>query len=84
MGRWPKVECGGKESDQESKGILTTPFLCCFSRRDTYQIFAAPVDLNLVPGYDVIIRNPMDFATMESKVQRGIYPDVESFKVSLP
>lgn len=30
-----------------------------------------------------MIKHPMDFGTMEEKIQRGEYKDVEGFKVSL-
>jgi hypothetical protein len=52
-------------------------------RRDQYQFFAMPVESIEVPEYYTIIKNPMDFSTMERKLAEGEYGTVDTFKVSL-
>ncbi|UZJ54862.1 hypothetical protein CBS101457_004182 [Exobasidium rhododendri] len=49
-------------------------------RRDQYQFFALPVDTIDVPDYYTIITHPMDFSTMERKLNEGEYKSVDSFK----
>uniref|UniRef100_A0A8C3JJV5 Bromodomain adjacent to zinc finger domain 2A n=1 Tax=Calidris pygmaea TaxID=425635 RepID=A0A8C3JJV5_9CHAR len=41
--------------------------------------FLEPVNPRLVPGYRRIIKNPMDFATMRSRLLRGGYSSSEEF-----
>mmetsp|Transcript_923 Transcript_923/g.1583 ORF Transcript_923/g.1583 Transcript_923/m.1583 type:complete len:157 (+) Transcript_923:4569-5039(+) len=43
------------------------------SKADVYEIFKEPVDENDVPGYSEAIASPMDFGTMISKVEKGLY-----------
>jgi hypothetical protein len=52
-------------------------------RRDLYQFFALPVEAREVPEYYTVIQSPMDFSTMEKKLEEGEYKSVETFKVSL-
>ncbi|KAH0995079.1 hypothetical protein GBA52_018943 [Prunus armeniaca] len=49
-------------------------------RRDTYEIFAEPVDPNEVEGYYEIIEEPMDFGTMRAKLHEGMYRNLEQFE----
>jgi hypothetical protein len=51
-------------------------------RRDLYQFFAMPVPSVEVPEYYSVIKNPMDFSTMEQKLAEGEYKSVDVFKVS--
>lgn len=51
-------------------------------RKDLYQFFAFPVPAAEVPEYYTIIQRPMDFSTMEKKLERGEYQSVDSFRVS--
>jgi len=48
-------------------------------RKDDYAFFLAPVDLSKVPGYTDIVKRPMDFGTMTTKVSRGKYRSLEEF-----
>ncbi|CAM5116523.1 unnamed protein product [Natator depressus] len=41
--------------------------------------FLEPVNPRLVPGYRKIIKNPMDFATMRTRLLRGEYVSCEEF-----
>lgn len=51
-------------------------------RKDIYQFFCTPVNEAEVPGYRDVIKNPMDFGTMEGKLGGGAYRTPEEFKVS--
>ncbi|KAF9976942.1 hypothetical protein BGZ73_007452 [Actinomortierella ambigua] len=48
-------------------------------RKDHYSLFSAPVDVQQVPDYALIIKHPMDLSTMRSKVDRGFYPKLDLF-----
>ncbi|KAI6141725.1 hypothetical protein BKA82DRAFT_1006559 [Pisolithus tinctorius] len=48
-------------------------------KKDDYAFFIHPVDPNKVPGYTDVIKNPMDFGTMTTKVERGKYRSLEEF-----
>ncbi|CAI9113232.1 OLC1v1013805C1 [Oldenlandia corymbosa var. corymbosa] len=49
-------------------------------RRDTYEIFAEPVDPNEVEDYYEIVKEPMDFGTMRAKLHEGMYQNLDQFK----
>ncbi|XAR68688.1 hypothetical protein NMG60_11000022, partial [Bertholletia excelsa] len=49
-------------------------------RRDTYEIFAEPVDPNEVEDYYKIIEEPMDFGTMRAKLHEGMYRSFDEFE----
>ncbi|KAL1549029.1 bromodomain testis-specific protein-like [Salvia divinorum] len=49
-------------------------------RRDTYEIFAQPVDPNQVENYYEIVKEPMDFGTMRAKLHEGMYQNLQQFK----
>ncbi|KAL2541273.1 Bromo domain-containing protein [Abeliophyllum distichum] len=49
-------------------------------RRDTYEIFAEPVESDEVEDYYEIIKEPMDFATMRAKLHEGMYQNLEQFE----
>ncbi|KAH7554642.1 hypothetical protein JRO89_XS12G0252100 [Xanthoceras sorbifolium] len=49
-------------------------------RRDTYEIFAEPVDPEEVEDYYEIIKEPMDFGTMRAKLHEGMYTSLEQFE----
>ncbi|KIK24663.1 hypothetical protein PISMIDRAFT_98140 [Pisolithus microcarpus 441] len=48
-------------------------------KKDDYAFFIHPVDPDKVPGYTDVIKNPMDFGTMNTKVERGKYRSLEEF-----
>ena len=50
-------------------------------RKDDYAFFLKPVDSTLIPGYAEAIKQPMDFGTMTTKLERGRYRSLEDFKV---
>ncbi|KAL7095050.1 hypothetical protein ACP275_10G001100 [Erythranthe tilingii] len=49
-------------------------------RRDTYEIFAEPVDPDEVEDYCEIIKEPMDFGTMRAKLHEGMYKNLQQFE----
>ncbi|XP_051131279.1 uncharacterized protein LOC127251584 [Andrographis paniculata] len=49
-------------------------------RRDTYEIFAEPVNPDEVEDYYKIIKEPMDFGTMRAKLHEGMYENLEQFE----
>lgn len=54
--------------------------LTCFYRRDQYLFFAQPVSSADVPDYYEYIKEPMDFATMQTKLEEGHYTTLDGFK----
>lgn len=40
---------------------------------DTPKVFAFPVNVRDAPEYDKIVKNPMDFSTMERKIRNYEY-----------
>ncbi|TYH73691.1 hypothetical protein ES332_D05G346700v1 [Gossypium tomentosum] len=59
-------------SSMPEKPVLER-ILDILQRRDTYEIFAEPVDPEKVEGYYGIIKEPMDFGTMRAKPHEGMY-----------
>ncbi|XP_024627932.1 uncharacterized protein [Medicago truncatula] len=52
-------------------------------RKDTYEIFAEPVDPNEVENYYTIVKQPMDFGTMRAKLHEGMYKTLQQFEVEV-
>ncbi|KAL8038879.1 hypothetical protein ABFX02_10G000600 [Erythranthe guttata] len=68
-----------KTSVMPAKHLLEL-VLDTLQRRDTYEIFAEPVDPNEVENYCEIIKEPMDFGTMRAKLHEGMYKNLEQFE----
>ncbi|XP_064959716.1 uncharacterized protein LOC135585771 isoform X1 [Musa acuminata AAA Group] len=49
-------------------------------KKDTYGVFAEPVDPEELPDYHDIIEHPMDFATIRKKLSSGSYANLEQFE----
>lgn len=49
-------------------------------KKDTYEVFAEPVDPEEVPDYYDFIKNPMDFSTIRKKLAKGVYVSLEQFE----
>ncbi|KAL7248765.1 hypothetical protein ACSBR2_003492 [Camellia fascicularis] len=49
-------------------------------RRDTYELFAEPVDPKEDEDYYKIIKEPMDFGTIRAKLHGGMYTNLEQFE----
>ncbi|KAJ1602081.1 hypothetical protein NDA14_001436 [Ustilago hordei] len=50
-------------------------------RRDSYKFFCEPVKPDNVPGYTDVIKTPMDFGTMQRKVDDRLYSHMDEFRV---
>ncbi|XP_045826951.1 bromodomain-containing protein DDB_G0270170-like isoform X2 [Trifolium pratense] len=49
-------------------------------KKDTYGVFAEPVDPEELPDYHEVIEHPMDFATVRKKLANAAYPTLEQFE----
>ncbi|EEF32463.1 uncharacterized protein LOC8276725 isoform X2 [Ricinus communis] len=49
-------------------------------KKDTYGVYAEPVDLEELPDYLDVIDHPMDFATVRKKLGNGSYSTLEQFE----
>ncbi|BAT88623.1 hypothetical protein LR48_Vigan583s001600 [Vigna angularis] len=49
-------------------------------KKDTYGVFAEPVDPEELPDYHDVIDHPMDFATVRQKLAAGSYTTLEQFE----
>ncbi|VAH45429.1 unnamed protein product [Triticum turgidum subsp. durum] len=49
-------------------------------KKDTYGVFAEPVDPEELPDYNDVIEHPMDFGTVKRKLARNAYRSFEQFE----
>ncbi|XP_026446128.1 bromodomain-containing protein 9-like [Papaver somniferum] len=49
-------------------------------KKDTYGVYAEPVDLDELPDYLEIVDEPMDFGTVRKKLSSGAYSCLEQFE----
>ncbi|KAF8391539.1 hypothetical protein HHK36_023844 [Tetracentron sinense] len=49
-------------------------------KKDTYGVYAEPVDPEDLPDYQDVIENPMDFGTVRKKLANGAYSNLEQFE----
>lgn len=49
-------------------------------KKDTYGAFSEPVDPKQLPDYYDIIKDPMDFGTMRTRIASGYYTSLEPFQ----
>ncbi|KAL2925206.1 Bromodomain and PHD finger-containing protein 3 [Bienertia sinuspersici] len=49
-------------------------------KKDTYGVFAEPVDSEELPDYHEVIEHPMDFGTVRKKLADGAYASLEQFE----
>ncbi|XP_074583384.1 uncharacterized protein LOC141839217 [Curcuma longa] len=49
-------------------------------KKDTYGVFADPVDIDELPDYLDVIEHPMDFGTVRKKLARNAYRSFEQFE----
>ncbi|KAH6776863.1 DNA-binding bromodomain-containing protein [Perilla frutescens var. frutescens] len=68
-----------KATAMPAKHILEL-VLDTLQRRDTYEIFAQPVDPDEVEDYYEIIKESMDFGTMRAKLHEGMYQNLQQFE----
>nr|KYP50626.1 Bromodomain and PHD finger-containing protein 3 [Cajanus cajan] len=50
-------------------------------RKDPDELFAEPINPDVVEHYYEIVKQPMDFGTMRAKIFEGMYTNIELFKV---
>ncbi|KAH9017886.1 hypothetical protein EDB84DRAFT_1520625 [Lactarius hengduanensis] len=60
------------------KEVLTS-LISKIKKKDDYAFFLEPVDLEKVPGYMDVIKQPMDFGTMADKVSKSKYRSLDEF-----
>ncbi|KAH1153250.1 hypothetical protein GYH30_049070, partial [Glycine max] len=67
-------------NDMPLRSILQiiTDFL---QRDDPDELFAQPINLDVVEKYHEIIKQPMDFGTIRAKIHEGLYTNLEQFKL---
>lgn len=79
------VQPQGKMSDS-SKGIPLPErqqlelILDKLQKKDTYGVYAEPVDPEELPDYHDVIEHPMDFGTIRKKLAKGTYSELEQFE----
>ncbi|KAG2682301.1 hypothetical protein I3760_11G185500 [Carya illinoinensis] len=52
-------------------------------KKDTYGVYAEPVDPEELPDYHDVIEHPMDFATVRKKLADGSYSTLEKFECDI-
>ena len=52
-------------------------------RKDVNAFFSYPVTDSIAPGYSSIIKEPMDFSTMKSKIDNNEYKSIIEYRVSI-
>ncbi|PIA57823.1 hypothetical protein AQUCO_00500024v1 [Aquilegia coerulea] len=79
------VQTQGKLSD--SSKVVQLPdrqqlemILDKLQKKDTYGVYAEPVDPEELPDYHDVIEHPMDFGTVRKKLQKGAYVKLEQFE----
>ncbi|KAJ1672756.1 hypothetical protein EV182_006563, partial [Spiromyces aspiralis] len=62
---------------------LLTPALDEIQRSDPRNVFAQPVTTDIAPDYYQIIRDPLDFGTMHSRISKLHYQTPEQFEADI-
>ncbi|KAH9295406.1 hypothetical protein KI387_038994 [Taxus chinensis] len=62
-----------------TKNVLFTA-LDKFQKKDTYGVFSEPVNPEELPDYFDVIKNPMDFGTIRSNLERENYTSLEQLE----
>ncbi|KAJ0742084.1 putative chromatin remodeler Bromodomain family [Helianthus annuus] len=52
-------------------------------KKDTHAVFSEPVDPDELPDYFEIIKQPMDFGTVRSKLDGGLYSNLEELEADV-
>ncbi|KAK1416505.1 hypothetical protein QVD17_32296 [Tagetes erecta] len=52
-------------------------------KKDTHAVFSEPVDPAELPDYHEIIEQPMDFGTVRSKLDKGLYLNLEELEADV-
>ncbi|KAH7404578.1 hypothetical protein KP509_15G032800 [Ceratopteris richardii] len=75
-----QLEVNIKDSQSVPTRKLMNFILDRLQKKDRFGIFAEPVDPKEVPNYYDIIKGPMDFRTMRSRIDSGHYCSIELFQ----
>lgn len=75
--------CTLKKSDKSPLQMLLYYLLKNLQKRDPQEFFAWPVNDIIAPGYSTIIHSPMDFSTMQKKIDDNDYTCVREFRDDL-
>jgi len=79
----PAIKSEDDISDKKQKTSLLRfleYLLKVLQKKDSNNFFAMPVNDQFAPGYSQIIKTPMDFSTMRSKLADGMYTTLPLFK----
>ncbi|KAI3986709.1 hypothetical protein MKX01_014247 [Papaver californicum] len=52
-------------------------------KKDTYGVYAEPVDTEELPDYHEIIEDPMDFGTIRKNLEKGTFTKLEQFEADV-
>ncbi|KAJ9554628.1 hypothetical protein OSB04_018673 [Centaurea solstitialis] len=77
----PPLEAGPTTPLPDKK--LLVFILDRLQKKDTHGVFSEPVDPNELPDYHEIIEQPMDFGTVRSKLDKGLYPNLEELEADV-
>ncbi|WFD32247.1 pre-mRNA-splicing factor prp46 [Malassezia sp. CBS 17886] len=69
-----------KQLRRKSLNVALSSLVAALKRRDQYQFFHEPVNVDEVPGYTDIIPHPMDLGTMEQRIEEKYYTSVDMFR----
>ncbi|KAD7477114.1 hypothetical protein E3N88_00250 [Mikania micrantha] len=72
------LECGPTTPLPDRK--LLVFILERLQKKDTHAVFSEPVDPNELPDYHEVIKQPMDFGTVRSKLDEGLYSNLEELE----
>lgn len=72
---------GSRPTTKKAKAFqkFATELLDRLKEKDSFRFFAWPVTELLAPGYSLVVSNPMDFSTIEKKIQFSMYRYVHHF-----
>ncbi|TPX49925.1 hypothetical protein SeMB42_g01467 [Synchytrium endobioticum] len=76
-------EPGYKPPKKKPLFQILKKFITNLKQKDIYGFFLTPVDTDAVTGYLDMIKEPMDFGTMDKKIAKREYRDIEDFKRDL-
>jgi len=71
---------GEKKQPNTNLSRFLEYLLKLLQKKDSNSFFAIPVNDQYAPGYSQIIKTPMDFSTMRSKLAEGSYTSLNYFK----
>lgn len=76
------LEAGPTTTPLPDKKLLVF-ILDRLQKKDTHAVFSEPVDPDELPDYHEIIEHPMDFGTVRSKLDKGLYSNLEELEADV-